>query len=403
MHRGWATRSTGKTLRRNAVATGFTARQSCVGSFVVHESPLIAQTTEFPVDPWRGYRMSNRQARFRSNGFTLVELLVVIAIIGVLVALLLPAVQAAREAARRTQCNNNLKQWALGCQNHHDAHRFLPRSWSPWLVEGPTAEQGHPPNSGIGWMVSTLPYVEETALYERFTPFMKVVDGFGDPNSFINNNPTANALRLKVIPMLHCPSDDTAAGDASVTRNGSSIPLRKAQWQFYEAGLAVAVSSYKGVVGDLKLGAGFGFGWPPSVFIGREPDTHFSVNAPGLLYRNTYRNPIKYKKITDGASKTFMIGEDIPFFNWHSAAWYANGDWCSCHTPVNTWNDQVISGNGFGYRWYDAMSFRSKHPGGAHFARADGSVDFVTEDISGAVYRSFCTKNGGDIGEITGP
>src|SRR6476620_8562881 len=122
--------------------------------------------------------MSTRTATFRvrqtfgfsrlvTKGFTLVELLVVIAIIGILVALLLPAVQAAREAARRASCVNNIKNLAIGVLNHEGARKMFPLSWDGY---GQATAEGARPNeeNGSSWIVSTLPYLEEQAMYDRF-------------------------------------------------------------------------------------------------------------------------------------------------------------------------------------------------------------------------------------------
>src|SRR5687768_14322199 len=113
--------------------------------------------------------------RISSRAFTLVELLVVIAIIGVLVALLLPAVQAAREAARRSSCLNNLKQMGLACHNYHDTHLCFPISMA-YTVEGAADNLGQQPRCGAncngkGWILSILPQLEQTPLFAQFEPY----------------------------------------------------------------------------------------------------------------------------------------------------------------------------------------------------------------------------------------
>jgi prepilin-type N-terminal cleavage/methylation domain-containing protein len=138
--------------------------------------------------------MCRAQSR-RRPGFTLVELLVVIAIIGILVALLLPAVQAAREAARRSQCQNNLKQLALACHNHHDNKKRLPFSVSPW------AEGGPPPRTGRGWIIEALPFMEQQNLYVAFEP-SRVGDMFSG-GGILNCQPQL----ATVLEALTCPSD----------------------------------------------------------------------------------------------------------------------------------------------------------------------------------------------------
>ena len=100
-------------------------------------------------------------------------------------------------------------------------------------------------------------------------------------------------------------------------------------------------------------------------------------------------------KVTDGTSKTFMIGEDVPEYNYHSTAFYANGSWCSCNAPLNFGLGQHPERIAVD-AWYDAQGFRSKHPGGVHFCLADGSVRFVSEDTDNVLYRTSCTRNGGE-------
>lgn len=309
----------------------------------------------------------------RSSGFTLVELLVVIAIIGVLVALLLPAVQSAREAARRSECANNLKQIALAIQLHHDSQGHLPISVSPWFQE---ARDKLPPdgNTGMGWIVWILPYAEQQALFDFFQLHgasgnmlrgSRRAAGIGE--EALDGDPGMQSQ----LPMLSCPSDPSAQ------------ELSDTQWQW--TGQMVAVTSYKGVIGDTRMGGA------SSVHQGTEPDCHSRTGCNGLFYRNTFQEPISLEQVTDGLSNTYMVGEDIPTHNYHSTAFYSNGDYASCHAPLNFKPQPPIPKN-----WPDVMSFRSEHPGGAHFAMADASVQYVSEDIDYCVYRATSTKAEGE-------
>jgi prepilin-type N-terminal cleavage/methylation domain-containing protein/prepilin-type processing-associated H-X9-DG protein len=302
----------------------------------------------------------------RRPAFTLIELLVVIAIIAILIGLMLPAVQKIREAANRMKCSNHLKQIGLGIHNYHDARNYLPISTSPWN------EGGQPPRNGRGWILETLPYVEQDNLYRSFEP-TRAQDFFSyGPDSLagVNMRPSATTG----LPLFRCPSD------------AKSLPISTNEWEWGTAAPSppkpTAVTNYKGVIGDVRMGdAGTG-----------SADTHRAALNPGLFYRNTYQVKLTFATITDGLSNTFMVGEDVPFHNWHSALYYANGDYASCHQPLNFFPDPPDPVN-----WPRVMSFRSYHPGGANFALADGSVRFVRQSMDFTAYRQACTKAGGEV------
>jgi prepilin-type N-terminal cleavage/methylation domain-containing protein len=286
--------------------------------------------------------------------FTLVELLVVIAIIGVLVALLLPAVQAAREAARRTKCSNNLKQLGLAVHNYHDVFNYLPTSGGYSNAEGPRPT---PNPNRKGWIVSILPQMEQTALYERFVPFFSVPEGLFHVDC-------RDELAI-VTKTLHCPTDPD--GGALITTQNQL------------AGVPVATTNYKGVIGDSRMGGA----WTGSA------DCHNTVGCTGLFYRNSYQEPQRLANITDGTSNTFLIGEDLPRHNQHSAAYYCNGDYASCHAPLNYMPKPPTPAD-----WPKVISFRSMHPAGANFCAADASVRFISQNIDLAHYQALATKSG---------
>ena len=304
-----------------------------------------------------------------ARGFTLVELLVVIAIIGVLVALLLPAVQAAREAARRSQCGNNLKNLALALQNFHGTKNQLPPSVSPW-AEGPKPVSSL---SGKGWILAALPFLEQQSLYDEFKSKLgfdgKMFSGQGLARA------TLAETMARQLAVLQCPSDPSA----------QTVSTQQWQWE----NRRVALTSYKGVIGDTRMGGA------SSIHQGTQPDCHNTIGCNGLFYRNDYQEPVTFKSIDDGLSNTFMVGEDMPLHNYHSTAFYSNGDYASCHAPLNYKPNPPTP-----LEWYNVMSFRSEHPSGAHFAIADASVQFVDEGVDYVMYRRMSTRNGSETAAL---
>lgn len=293
----------------------------------------------------------------RARGaFTLIELLVVIAIIAVLIGMLMSAVQKARESANRIKCQNNLKQLGLAAHTYHDANGNFPISHSIWS-EG---ARPVPPHTGRGWILEVLPYIEQQTLYDMFEPSRA---------TSIQDCPVA----LKTdIPSVHCPSDP------------DSLVSSSAQYQLW--GLDVTLTNYKGVLGDHRMGGA------SSQFTG-SPDKHNTTGANGIFYRNDYEEPVTVTSVSDGTSNTFMIGEDLPKYNHHSAAYYSNGDYASCHIPLSFRPPDPDF-------WPDAIGFRSNHKGGANFCMADGSVHFVSDKIDMVLYRALATRNGGEVASL---
>lgn len=303
-------------------------------------------------------------AKLRRQGFTHVELLVVIAIIGTLVGLLLPAVQMAREAARRMQCANNLKQLGLAVHTYHDAYRTLPISVGPWK-QGPRYSRQR---NGKGWIVSVLPQLEQPALYAAFQPHFSG-DFFSGGGL---NSPAAHLVMQTRLPVLTCPSD------------GSNQTLIDQQYQLL--GIPVAGTNYKGVLGDNQISDEM------SIHVGTLPRCLEKGGCNGLFFRVTYQEPKRFSSVTDGLSNTLLIGEDVVQHNASSAAYYANGDYCACHGPINYKPNPPAP-----LDWANVTTFRSNHSGGAQFVIADGSVRFVSESTDQLIYRGLCTRNLGEV------
>ena len=345
------------------------------------------------------------------RAFTLVELLVVIAIIGILVALLLPAVQAAREAARRMSCSNSIHNIGLACLNFHESAKHLPVTISQWGEDrrrsdcgwvGPNngtegkmdVKNGGPGYNGKGWIVDILPAMEETTLYDAIMQALKAAPGdfsiTGPAAGKGMGHPSIRQMLERQISWLSCPSDPSA------------VPST-VQWYWTFSGkVTTATTCYKGVLGDSVI-TSKGCGGPmdtPFPNDGSKPDCHNTADCNGLIWRATYFDTIPFKKIVDGASKTFMVGETVVSQDYHSAAFFSDGDWATCGNPLNHFifpdDEQTVKND----QWQAARGFKSLHPGGAHFVMADGSVHFVNEGIDSAVYRGLSTRNGGETVDV---
>ena len=293
-------------------------------------------------------------------GFTLIELLVVIAIIAVLVALLLPAVQQAREAARRTQCKNNLKQIGLALHNYHDVHQTFPPGWI--AIDDTGAQSAHEGTSGVGWAAMILPYIEQQNVYSQFNASLPLTDAANA--TFLSNQ----------IPAYKCPSDP-----------------QPDTWEIEEEGspgtvlAKLPIANYIGSFGTEELdGCENAPGTAPVSANGQ-------CRGDGIFYHNSR---IRIADITDGTTNTYMVGErkTVPLDGWFSTwpGMIAEGEEAfqrvcgsADHTPNHP--DTHLD------------DFSSRHAGGAQFCQADGSVRFISESIDRGVYQSLATIQGGEV------
>lgn len=334
----------------------------------------------------------------RIRGFTLVELLVVIAIIGVLVSLLLPAVQAAREAARRISCTNNIKNLALAIQNYHVAHKTFPLSTPyrgrsdhdcegnltvnydtrPGVVEyigpGRCNKLDRTGRTGRGWITELLPFLEQQSLYDQFKAAGAFKGMFIQKEGMKRDVPAVREGMATQLKILHCPSDPPSAELSEIQYGFKNIP--------------VAVTSYKGVLGDAGI-----LDAVTDPYFG-DTDCHDKSGCNGILWRTNYFDRVSMKTVTDGASSTLIIGEAVPELDPHSTAFYCDGDWATCGIQFN-FLPQDTSEQFLNDHWWEVRGFRSRHPGGGNFALVDASVRFLNEGIDHTIYRELATRNSG--------
>jgi prepilin-type processing-associated H-X9-DG protein len=296
-----------------------------------------------------------------------VELLVVITIIGILIALLLPAVQAAREAARRTKCNNNLKQIALGVLNYESQWGTFPIS-IPQDECGDSSYQG----SGMGWMIGILPFVEQQSRYDALNLNGRVRAGQG-----LLNAENRDIIK-ETIPLYLCPSDDTSG------------KVRTDVW-IYVYGVPFSTMNYAGVLGPHSVEA-----HGTSTFGGLTYCNNMCVrdikSCTGCFWRHTNLAPVKIATFRDGASNTIIVGEVVPEIDPFKIWALANGSFAFTSIPLN----YVDPANVGTWAYPDHMGFHSRHSGGAQFAWGDGHVSFISETIDFEVYRGLSTRRGGE-------
>jgi len=319
----------------------------------------------------------NKAARSR-KAFTLVELLVVIAIIGILVALLLPAVQAAREAARRMQCSNNLRQVGLGFHNFESTYRFI----VPARVGG-IYEPLQVLTRGVqhNWGVLILPYTEQQPLYDRYDLNLDWTD------------PANAAVVTQPIPFMECPS----------TLNGG----RKDATSWLPEPAAVTDYGVPNGIGTTSVGVGFPVGTPSGYTgamlpVGEIEDWTTGWNPP--FYSRPH--PVKLAEVLDGTSNSIMIAEDAG----RPARYYADKVASTARSSGAGWADPdseywidgwTADGRAIGTALFinanNSNETWSFHPGGAMHVFVDGSVHFVAETIDGATYAALISARGGEV------
>jgi prepilin-type N-terminal cleavage/methylation domain-containing protein len=318
-------------------------------------------------------------------GFTLVELLVVIAIIGILIALLLPAVQAAREAARRTQCSNNLKQLGLALHNYHDSYKCMPFGVRP----GGQDANGNNGGWGTSFYVRLLAYVEQTALADQW-PWQE--KGYGRNEGYVSGNGNlrgtpVNLLNLEISAFV-CPS--------------SPLPT------FNTGNNAVCMASYAGVAGAVEPTGRY----VPTRYRNKDGCCGACGNGPGIHAANGMlvgNDVLRFADCTDGTSNTMIVGEtsdwayDAAGVRQHVDPSWPHGFPMGTGDTRRVTGPQQSTGSGLPQRWFNLTSIRypvgtrdftlpgicdnhgannpllSAHPGGAQISLTDASSRFLSE------------------------
>jgi prepilin-type N-terminal cleavage/methylation domain-containing protein/prepilin-type processing-associated H-X9-DG protein len=315
------------------------------------------------------------------RGFTLVELLVVIAIIGILIALLLPAVQAAREAARRNQCVNNLKQWGLAAANHESITHTLPTGGWGYLWIG-DANSGFGPSQPGGWIYNCLPFIEQNLIHDL---------NFGQGNK----NQGGALLAATPFSGLTCPTRRDA------------VPYPTA-YTFYNANYvaAVAKSDYAANAGSIPIGEGAG----PTNLAGAA--AYPWGDNSGFNGVSFMRSQVQLRQVTDGTSHTYLFGEKA--LNPDN---YVNGQdtgddqtaylGFDCDTVRYATSPSLFGTNSLttnllhdtpGIASY--LDFGSAHPGGAQMVMCDGSVHTIAFEIDPTLHSYLASRNDGQAVDL---
>jgi prepilin-type N-terminal cleavage/methylation domain-containing protein/prepilin-type processing-associated H-X9-DG protein len=345
--------------------------------------------------------MDPSRSRPSRRGFTLIELLVVIAIIGVLIALLLPAVQNAREAARRAQCINNLKQIALACHNYHDTNGSFP----PGSMVNDIKKPGGWGGSWWPWAAKILPQMEQGPLYSSINYSVNGDIGAGGGNWGQNFSPAHSTVNRTIVSSYLCPSDD------------SNKLFDDRRW-VNVLDLATAHTgpplNYVVCTGDIRTHVELF-----NIYSSAPLDSYYGCSGAfqGMFGDCSSGMVTTIASCTDGTSNTFLIGENSPNYNGQLTWTTGHGAWAGTHIPLNWFtrykDGEVDPSDGsvcsiaflgsvtqakFCYRnQFYIWGFKSNHPGGANFAMTDGSVRFIKQSVHPRIYNAIGTRHKSEV------
>jgi prepilin-type N-terminal cleavage/methylation domain-containing protein/prepilin-type processing-associated H-X9-DG protein len=353
---------------------------------------------ELPIDMLRVVSKRKR------NAFTLVELLVVIAIIGILIALLLPAVQAARESARRTQCTSQLKQLALGGMNSESITGHFPTGGWGWSWVG-DADRGNGQGQPGGWIYNTMPFIEENAKHD--------LPKDGDPNALLDAQlEGARLMLIDPITIINCPTrrPNQIYSTDEIGRFARNSALNTGR------GTSVGKSDYAANAGDLAVGGGTG---GPSTLTGAAMPTYpwLTLNKIGLINPNGdmgnggqidysrvlngvvfQRSGVGVQHITDGTSKTYFAGEKYIDTRYYFNPAQDGGDnetWCTGHNNDNLRTTHAPPQQDHAQELDNI--FGSAHHSVWNAAFCDGHVEAIGYDIDPLVHRYNGNRQDGNV------